>query len=276
MEKLPLKYMINNKYRIEKYISESNFSNIYYVSEKNKGYIMKECFPKGFVIREKERVYSGKYRDKFKILLKSLEKEGEIIKNISSEETVKLKEYFQLNGTGYLIMEYCKGSILKNFVLENRLGYDEIFEIFSKLLDTIEKIHEKGVIHRDLKPSNIIIDIENNIKVIDFGSSIMKNEKNGEYIRVTPGYSPLEMYSLKTETDERSDIYSLCAILYFMINRKKPMEAVERFYFPEIFHENSINIKIKEIIKKGMAMEKNERYTDIGELKREIRELNGK
>ena len=57
LNKLPLNYKLKKRYRIIKYISESNFSNIYLVLYKNKKYIAKECFPLNIVIRDEENTF---------------------------------------------------------------------------------------------------------------------------------------------------------------------------------------------------------------------------
>ena len=121
-------------------------------------------------------------------------------------------------------------------------------KLFYKILEPIREIHKKGIIHRDIKPSNIIIDENLEIKIIDFGSSINREEKNGEYIKVTEGYSPLEMYSISTDIDERTDIYSLFALLYFMLNKQKPMDASKRFHYPELLFEDGISDNVKKLL----------------------------
>ena len=261
LNKLPLNYKLKKRYRIIKYISESNFSNIYLVLYKNKKYIAKECFPLNIVIRDEEnKVFTEKYKSKFKMIKNNFMKEAEIIRKFNEESIVQFKDYFKENNTEYMLLEYCAGSSLKQYILE----------IFVKIVKAVKKIHEKNIIHRDLKPSNIIVDINNSIKIIDFGSSINISEKNKGYLKWTPGYSPLEMYSLKAENDQKTDIYSLCALLYFMLNKYRPMDSLKRFYYPELIYEDYVSRKIRKIIEKGMNMERKERYENIEELEKEL------
>ncbi|MFC2542689.1 MAG: serine/threonine protein kinase, partial [Leptotrichia hofstadii] len=128
----------------------------------------------------------------------------------------------------------------------------------------------------DVKPSNILINKKNKIKIIDFGSSIYFDEKNGTYIKVTDGYSPLEMYSLKAENDERTDIYSLSALLYFMITKKKPDEVLKRFYNPELIFDEDISEDIRKFIEKGMEVEIKDRFNNVVEMKSEFEKLDFK
>ena len=101
-------------------------------------------------------------------------------------------------------------------------------------------------------------------------------EKNGTYIKVTDGYSPLEMYSLKAENDERTDIYSLSALLYFMITKKKPDEVLKRFYNPELIFDEDISGDIRKFIEKGMEVEIKDRFNNVVEMKSEFEKLDFK
>ena len=111
---------------------------------------------------------------------------------------------------------------------------------------------------------------KNEIKIIDFGTGLLKGNRNGDYIKVTEGYSALEMYSLKTEIDERSDVYSLCALLYFMLEKKKLKSVLDRFYSEELTFERKINEDLKKIMEKGLAIHRKERYRSCLEIYYEI------
>ena len=271
MNRLPLNYKLKNKYRIIKHIAESNFSNIYMVLYNNRKYIVKECFPVNIVIRdENNKVFTEKNKNKFEMVKNDFRKEAELIRKFNDENIVKLIDYFKENNTEYMLLEYCKGSSLKRYILENELTEEEILGIFLKIIKALKKIHGKNVLHRDLKPSNIIVDVNNNIKIIDFGSGKKLSEENRGCLKWTPGYSPLEMYSQKAETDKRTDVYSLCALLYFMLNKSRPMDSLERFYYPELMYKDYVSEKIRRVIEKGMNMERSNRYGDIEELEKDL------
>ena len=273
MDFLPLEYKLNGKYKIESYASKTDFSNIYLSSYNNKQYIIKECFPSKFVIRDNNIVFTDRYQKNFKMLKESFYREANVLKRFNNDNIIKLNEYFEENGTVYLIMEYFKGRTLKKYILENDVLEKDIVKIFFDILEAIKEIHNKNVIHRDIKPSNILINGKQKIKIIDFGSSLIDEEKNGTYIKVTDCYSPLEMYSLKAENDVRTDIYSLCALLYFMLNKQKPMDVLKRFYYPELLYEKEVDELLKQVIFKGLSINKDERYSSCEELLEELKKL---
>ena len=272
MDFLPLDYKFQNNYEIEGYIDETEFSNVYLVSTFNKKYVIKECFPKSITIRDDDlKIFTNKNIEKFNLVKNSFQREKEILEKLDkNKDVINLVNFFEENNTIYLVLEYFEGINLKKYVLENELPEKEILQIFLEIVKIVIEIHDECVIHRDIKPSNILINGKNEIKIIDFGTGLLKGNRNGDYIKVTEGYSALEMYSLKTEIDERSDVYSLCALLYFMLEKKKLKSVLNRFYSEELTFERKINEDLKKIMGKGLAIHRKERYRSCLEIYYEI------
>lgn len=272
MDFLPLDYKFQNNYEIKGYIDETEFSNVYLVSTFNKKYVIKECFPKSITIRDDDlKIFTNKNIEKFNLVKNSFQREKEILEKLDkNKDVINLVNFFEENNTIYLVLEYFKGINLKKYVLENELPEKEILQIFLEIVKIVIEIHDECVIHRDIKPSNILINGKNKIKIIDFGTGLLKGNRNGDYIKVTEGYSALEMYSLKTEIDERSDVYSLCALLYFMLEKKKLKSVLDRFYSEELTFERKINEDLKKIMEKGLAIHRKERYRSCLEIYYEI------
>lgn len=272
MDFLPLDYKFQNNYEIKGYIDETEFSNVYLVSTFNKKYVIKECFPKSITIRDDDlKIFTNKNIEKFNLVKNSFQREKEILEKLDkNKDVINLVNFFEENNTIYLVLEYFEGINLKKYVLENELPEKEILQIFLEIVKIVIEIHDECVIHRDIKPSNILINGKNEIKIIDFGTGLLKGNRNGDYIKVTEGYSALEMYSLKTEIDERSDVYSLCALLYFMLEKKKLKSVLDRFYSEELTFERKINEDLKKIMEKGLAIHRKERYRNCLEIYYEI------
>jgi serine/threonine-protein kinase len=135
----------------------------------------------------------------------------------------KVIDYFLEKDRYYLVMDYIKGRTVKDYIENNSADMETVEKIMYQLCDILEYLHGQHIIFRDLKPSNIMILPDFKIKLIDFGiARIFKDSKQYDTVIVgTPGFCPPEQYG-RGQTDERSDIYSLGANLYYMLTGKVP------------------------------------------------------
>ena len=116
-----------------------------------------------------------------------------------------------------------------------------------------------------------------NVKIIDFGASKKLDNKIRNEVVVCDGYSALEQYSFNSVKDRRTDIYSIFAILYFMLFKRKLMSSYERFLNDEEFEKNKVKIvekygkKLGKILEKGLELKKNKRYNNLEEVLVEVK-----
>ena len=282
--------VLNGKYEIVNYVARSDFSNVYLAQNRQgEKVIVKECYPAEIVMRNGKEVFTEKYKNDFERLKKCFWKEKCILEKFLKkskrrkrkfcDDVIKFVDFFSENGTNYIVTEYFGGITLKKYILENRIKDEKvqinhILEIFFKIAKIVCQIHKKKIIHCDLKPSNILIDIRGNIRIIDFGASLEKGKKVG-FVKVSEGYSPIEIYSEKIIIDERADVYSLSALLYFMLCGKKVDGAVKRFYEPELEFSREVILgfekvgkfkEVEEVLKIGMEFDREKRFGNVLEM----------
>lgn len=132
-------------------------------------------------------------------------------------------------GLPFLIMEYIQGQSITQYCKEKQLSVQQILNLFIKVCEAINYLHEHNVIHRDLKPSNILIDHLGLPKIIDFGiakwnwpSSSGQLTLTGQMI-CTPEYASPEQVN-QQEISNASDIYSLGCILYEILSGYRPFD----------------------------------------------------
>jgi serine/threonine-protein kinase len=126
----------------------------------------------------------------------------------------------------YMVMEWCEGRLLRQIIDEGRIPQERAIRIAISILDALEYIHANGVVHRDLKPENVMVDENDNIKLIDFGIASDSAARRLTYANITatlgtPNYIAPEQVKGK-RGDGRSDIYAVGVILYEMLSGKLP------------------------------------------------------
>jgi len=131
-------------------------------------------------------------------------------------------------------MEYCEGGDMLTLIKKCKndsdfIAEDVIWKIFTQVLLALNECHNRKpgkILHRDLKPANIFLDMENNVKLGDFGLSKMMNDQSVfAHTHVgTPYYMSPEQINEK-EYDEKSDIWSAGCLLYEIAALRPPFEA---------------------------------------------------
>ena len=159
----------------------------------------------------------------------------------------------------YYVMEYVYGKTLYDIVEDSVISQEVAKKYILQLLDAVEVMHGFKIVHRDIKPENIVIKEDGTLKLIDFDISrkIVENKNSDTDFLGTAGYAAPEQYGF-TQTDERSDIYSIGIVYNYMITGKKPMEQ-------------TADGQIGKIIKKCTKIDNKDRYKTIKILRKDIK-----
>ncbi|HQW08592.1 MAG TPA: serine/threonine-protein kinase [Steroidobacteraceae bacterium] len=132
------------------------------------------------------------------------------------------------NGHCYIVTEHVHGArtLAAYCKPDNLLRVDDVVEIVYKCAKALNYAHSRGVIHRDIKPSNIMLTQDSDVRIIDFGIALVADSDISriEGIAGSPSYmSPEQVQSL--ELTNRSDLYSLGAVMYEMLAGVRPFRA---------------------------------------------------
>ncbi|MDU5149692.1 Stk1 family PASTA domain-containing Ser/Thr kinase [uncultured Anaerococcus sp.] len=204
------------------------------------------------------KVYKAKDRllDRFvaiKVLKEQYAEDDEFLKKFNNEAQSAAKlnhinivnvydigqDLFEGKKIYYIVMEYVEGETLKDLIdSEGQLSNHDIIDYSVQIAQALKSAHNSGIIHRDIKPQNILIDKYGLAKVTDFGIARVSSNATITYtssILGTVHYISPEQAKGKI-VDEKSDLYSLGAVMYEMATGKVPFDA-----------DNSVGIAVMHI-----------------------------
>lgn len=158
----------------------------------------------------------------------TIEREVEILKLLWHPNICALYEVIRTPNKTFLVMEYCSGGELFDYVCqygENGLNEPEARKYFRDVLLAVDYIHGKNVIHRDLKLENLLLDAFGNLKLIDFGmSNIRRPQQRMNTFCGSPAYTSPEIFMGVRYEGPEVDVWSLGVILFALVCGFLPFE----------------------------------------------------
>ena len=269
------------RYTIEGVLGQGGFGITYLGIDElhEKKVAIKEFFPQGIVTRNIEYqdtvtvTFVGE-KDNYEKGKERFLKEARTMAKFSKDEgIVKALDFFEINNTAYIVMEYLEGITLKQYLRENqRIAPEDLIELLVPLIESLDEIHSQGMIHRDISPDNIMVLPDGRIKLMDFGAARDYTEFGEKSLSIVlkPGYAPPEQYQTHGIQGPWTDIYALCATMYKCITGENPPDAIERVMDDHLKKISAFGIpvlpQIEEAIIKGMSVAANDRYQNVGDL----------
>jgi serine/threonine-protein kinase len=156
------------------------------------------------------------------------EREAMAATQLNDPHIVGVYDVGEEHGIQYMVMEYVKGTDLKNYIHDHYpIPLPQVIDIMEQVLSAVQTAHANGIIHRDLKPQNILIDENKNIKITDFGIAMAASQNSMTQTNSLLGsvhYLSPEQARGSIATPQ-SDIYSLGIILFELLTGQVPFEG---------------------------------------------------
>jgi serine/threonine protein phosphatase PrpC len=185
----------------------------------------------------------------------------------------------------YIVMEFLEGQTLAEVLAALRpLPEKDAVGIASRVCEALEYLHEHNVIHRDLKPQNIMLCADGSVRLMDFGIAKAERARRLTWVGFsptlgTPDYMAPEQVKGR-RGDERTDIYSLGAILYEMTTGSAPFEGESPYVImnarltgdpvaPRKLNQHLTPV-IEEIILHALARDPGQRYRSAAAMKADL------
>ncbi|XP_054044531.1 hormonally up-regulated neu tumor-associated kinase isoform X2 [Rissa tridactyla] len=186
------------------------------------------------------KVIDKKRAKKDTYVTKNLRREGQIQQMIRHPNIAQLLDILETENSYYLVMELCPGGNLMHKIYEKkRLEEHEARKYIRQLILAVEHLHRAGVVHRDLKIENLLLDEDNNIKLIDFGLSncagILGYSDPFSTQCGSPAYAAPELLARK-KYGPKIDVWSIGVNMYAMLTGTLPF-TVEPFSLRALYQK---------------------------------------
>ena len=276
---LPIGTFLNKRYLVGCAIGGGGFGITYvgYDTLLNIKVAIKEYYPSGAANRSSTaKVYpvSGGNGSSFETGKERFLNEAAILSGfIGDSGIVTLRDFFEANGTAYIIMEFLEGQDLREYLDgHGALSFDEALELMTPAIKALERVHAKGIIHGDISPSNIMRLNSGEIKILDFGTARNQgsDENYNSSMMLKPGYAPEEQFRQQGELGPWTDVYAISATIYKLITNVTPENSTDRFFKDTLVPPAKLGAKIRPAqeaaLLKGMAVSAKNRTRTMGEL----------
>ena len=231
-------FRLNNQYFIGRVLGHGGFAITYLAYDRNLSIrvAIKEYFPIEFANRNQDgssvAPYTGQATELFNLGKEKFINEARLLTSFRSPNIIKIRQFFKAWNTGYFVMEYLEGDTLTQYVMNNggKLSYAEVRKLLLPLLSALEEVHQKGTFHRDIKPDNIYITQKREPILLDFGAArqTVSGRTTNLLAFLTPGFAPMEQYSINGIQGPWTDIYALAATIYYALTGELPPTPTDR------------------------------------------------
>lgn len=194
----------------------------------------------------------------------SFEAEAKAMARLNHPNLIGVFDFGDVDGMLFIIMEHVKGKALYYSIYKKAIDPAIAIKLISKISRGLAHAHGQGILHRDIKPANILLDMNADPKIGDFGLARPLDIDGGEGVVFgTPGYTAPEVYSRQYPVDQRSDIFSVGAMLYELVKGRAPKEGATSMI-------TSLDSRLDTILAKATHLDPEQRYSDVGTFADEI------
>jgi serine/threonine protein kinase len=228
-----------SEFEIKSVIGEGGFGTVYlcFDTSLHRTVALKEYLPGALATRNsvsKVVVKSERHKETFEAGMRSFINEARLLAQFDHGALVKVYRFWEANGTAYMVMPYYEGVNLRQILKSEPEAIDEpwLRSMLVPLLDALENLHNQNIFHRDIAPDNIMILRTGAPVLLDFGAArrVISDMTQALTVILKPGFAPVEQYADDAGMKQGpwTDIYALCAVLYYCVTGKPPAASVTR------------------------------------------------
>lgn len=221
------------------------------------------------------------------------EEEAASIAQLRHPNIVQVYDFANADETYYMVMEFVPGETLQEHLarLQNnnrRMAIEDAIKYVAQICDALEYAHSRGLVHRDIKPANIVLNLQGEAILMDFGIAKIVGGKQhtatGAVVGTALYMSPEVIKGEKA--DKRTDIYALGVTLFEILSGQPPFKADSAMSIL-MMHVNDpipdlremgpdIPEELVQVVEKALAKDKEDRYQSAAEFARALRNIDPK
>ena len=198
--------------------------------------------------------------------------EAKAMARLNHPNLAQLYDFGEAEGLLWMAQEWIDGPTFYARFQEGPLSEGEAVALVCQVCDGLSYAHRHAIVHRDVKPENIMWNSDGVVKMTDFGlaratqsgPSHLRNEQEGRFL--TWEYAAPEMFDVNSDIDHRADIFALGVLAYEGLTGKRPSGE----YQPPSEIQPSLRGRFDTVVAKAMQRDRNNRYDDCEEFKREF------
>ena len=221
---LPPHYKLD-RYEFDRVLGTPGAFGITYAARDQRGgwVAIKELFPIDHVVRRGEQTVVAQTaldEKMFRAAKDLFRREVKVLTQLKHPNVVRVIDYLEANGTGYMVMVYERGFDIDRYIRgqrPGRLNENELLKILMPLLDGLEAVHALNYLHRDIKPSNLYLSRdEHKPLLLDFGAAHQMVVSRSRPITqiLTPPYAPIEQWGRELPLGPFTDVHAMGVVLY--------------------------------------------------------------
>jgi serine/threonine protein kinase len=247
--------LLSEKYLLGRVLGQGGFGITYLAWDRllNRKLAIKEYFPREICSRGRDDLslqpLSQRSQHDYEYGLAKFVEEGRNLARFRDYPgIVSLLDFFEVNGTAYIVMAYMEGMTFKQYLEDQggKITFDQALAILNPVMDALREVHRTGMLHRDISPDNIYLNQGGQVKILDFGATryAMRDQSQNLTVMIKPGYAPLEQYSSGGKQGPWTDVYAMGATFYRALSGRAPSEAPDRLAQDDLVLPSRMNISI--------------------------------
>ena len=216
------------------------------------------------------------------------EEEAAAIAQLRHPNIVQVYDFNNEDDIYYMVMEFVPGETLQGHLkrlnqADRSMQLEDVVEYMINICDASDYAHNRGLIHRDIKPANIMLSVQKQAILMDFGiAKIIGGQQHtatGATVGTAQYMSPEQI--MGTKLDQRSDVYSCGVTLFEMVSGHPPFESDSAMTLmmmhvndpiPDLREINpDVPFELVAVINEALQKNKESRYQSAGEMKAELK-----